>query len=121
MLGVDGIGSPEDHDAFLEVGKAIPILGHRASFLGCCLLAFSFFWPTSLSQEALEELIVLIEVLDGVSMVGALVIHELVKVIGLALLGLFAHAMATTTNTELASRCRSFLFFLPLYVEGPSS
>ena len=70
-LGVDGIGSPEDHDAFLRVEKAIPILARRASFLGCCFLALPIFWPASLSQEALEELAVLVEVLDEVSMVGA--------------------------------------------------
>ena len=51
-LEVDSIGSPEDHDAFLEVGKAVSILACCASFLGCCLLAFSFFCPTGLSQEA---------------------------------------------------------------------
>ena len=28
---------------------------------------------------------------------------------------------ATTTNAVLSDRRRSFLFFLPLYVEGPSS
>ena len=37
-LGVDGIGSPEDHDAFLGVGEAIPVLAHCASFLGHRLL-----------------------------------------------------------------------------------
>ena len=64
-LGVDGIGSPEDHDAFLGVREATHIVAHRASFLGCCLLALSFLWPTGLLQEALEELTVLVEVLDG--------------------------------------------------------
>ena len=48
-LGVDGIGSSEDHDAFLGIGKAIPILARRAPFLGCCLLALSFLWPIGLS------------------------------------------------------------------------
>ena len=56
-LGVDGIGSPED--AFFGVEKTIPILARRASILSCCLLALSFFWPTGLSQEVLEELTVL--------------------------------------------------------------
>ena len=93
-LGVDGIGSLEDHDAFLGVGEAIPILAHRASFLGCCLLAFSFFRPTGLSPETLVELVVLVEVLDGVSMVGAWAIHELVEVVRLALLGLLACAIS---------------------------
>ena len=56
------------HEAFLGIGKAIPILAHRVSFLVYCLLSFSFFRPAGLSQETLEELIVLVEVLDGVSM-----------------------------------------------------
>ena len=42
-LGVDGVGSPEDHEAFLRIGKVVPFLARRASFLGCCLLALSFF------------------------------------------------------------------------------
>ena len=92
-LGVDGIGSLEVHDALLGVRKAIPILARRASFLGCCLLALSFFWPAGLSQEALEELTVLVEVFDGVGMVGAWAIHQFVEVVRQALLGLFAHAI----------------------------
>ena len=48
-LGIDGIGSAEDHEAFLDIEKAIPILARRASFLGHCLLALSFFWSTGLS------------------------------------------------------------------------
>ena len=61
--------------------------------LGYCLLAFSFFRPVGLSQETLEELVVLVEVLDGVGVVGAWTILELVEVIGLALLGLLARAI----------------------------
>ena len=93
-LGVDGIGSPKDNYAFLGVGEAVPILAHSASFLGCCLLGLSFFRPTDLSQEALEELAVFVEVLDGVSMVGAWAIHELVEVVRQALLGLFVHVIS---------------------------
>ena len=70
-LGVDGIGSPEDHDAFLRVRKVIPILAHHAPFLGRCLLALPFLRLASLSQKALKELVVLVEVLDGVDVVGA--------------------------------------------------
>ena len=39
VLGVDSIGSPEDHDAFLGVGEAVPILARCASFLGYRLFA----------------------------------------------------------------------------------
>jgi len=80
-LGADGIGSTKDHDAFLGVGEAIPVLDCRASFLGYRLFAVSFFRPAGLSQEMFEELIVLVEVFDGVGVVGARAIHELVEVV----------------------------------------
>ena len=79
-LGVNGIGSHKDHEAFLRVGKAIIILACRASFLGCCLLALSFLRPAGLSQKALKELAVLVEVFDRVGVIGAWAIHELVEV-----------------------------------------
>ena len=41
----------------------------------------------------LEELAVLVEVFDGVDVVGAHTLHELVEVVGLALLGLLAHTI----------------------------
>ena len=52
-----------------------------APFLGCCFFAFSFLWPAGLSQKALEELAVLVDVFDGVGVVGAWALHELVKVV----------------------------------------
>ena len=114
-LGVDSIGSPEDHDAFLGVGKAVPILARRASFLGCCLLALSFFRLSGLSQEALEELAVLVEVLDGVGVVGAWAIHELVEVVGLALLGLLARAISSGDQCGVGRSAPIFLvLFAPL-------
>ena len=80
-FGPDGVGSTEDHDAFLGVGEAVPILAHHASFLGCRLFAVSFFRPAGLSQETFEELVVLIEMFDGVGVVSAWAIHELVEVV----------------------------------------
>ena len=80
-LGVDGIGSPKDHEAFLGVREAIIILAYHASFLGHLLLALPFLRLAGLSQKALEELAVLVEVLDGVGMVGAWALHELVEVV----------------------------------------
>ena len=41
-----------------------------------------------------EELTVLIEVFDGVGMVGAWAIHEFVEVVKQALLGLLAHVVS---------------------------
>ena len=80
-FGPDGIGSTEDHDAFLRVGEAVSVLAHRASFLGCRLFVISFFWPAGLSEQTFEELAVLVEVFDRVGMVGAWAIHELVEVV----------------------------------------
>ena len=94
-LGVHGIRSLKDHEAFLGVEKAIPILARHASFLGRCLLALSFFGSAGLSQKALEEFAVLVEVLNGVGVVGARVLHELVEVVGLALQGPFASTIGS--------------------------
>ena len=48
-LGLDGIGSAEDHDVFLSVGEIVSIFVHRASFLGCRLFVVPFFRSASLS------------------------------------------------------------------------
>ena len=47
-----------------------------------------------MSQKALEELTVLVEVFDGVVMVGARALHELVEVVRQALLGLLARVIS---------------------------
>ena len=114
-LGVDGVGSPKDHEAFLEVKEAIFILACRATFLGRLLLAFPFLWLGGLPREALEELAVLIEVLDEVGVVGAWALHELVEVVGLALLGLLARTIGYG-DQGLVGRSVPILC-----VEGPSS
>ena len=93
VLGMDSVGSPKDHEAFLGVGEAIFIHARRTSFLDCLVLAFPFLWLSGLPQEALQELTVLVEVFDGIGMVGAWTFHELVEVVGLALLGLLARAI----------------------------
>ena len=54
------------------------------------LLCFFFLWPASLPQKALEELAVLVEVFDGVAMVGARALHEIVEVARRVMLGLRA-------------------------------
>jgi len=109
-LGVDGIRSPKDHEAFLGVGEAIIIPTRRASFLGCCLLALSFLW--------LEELIVLIEVLDRVGVVGARTLHELVEVVGLALLGLLARTIGCSDQGWVGRPALILLALLPLLCRG---
>ena len=51
-----------------------------------CLLALLFLRLAGPSQKALEELIVFVEVLNGVGVVGAWTLHELVEVVELVLL-----------------------------------
>ena len=64
-LGPDGIGSTEEHDAFVNVGETVPVLACHASFLDRRILAVYLLWPTGLSEETFEELVVLVEVFDG--------------------------------------------------------
>ena len=45
-----------------------------------CFPVFFLLWPASLPQQALEKLAVLIEMVDGIVVVGARALHELVKV-----------------------------------------
>ena len=114
-LGVDGIRSLEDHEAFLGIREAIPILTHHASFLGRCLLALSFFWSVGLSQKAFEELAFLVEVLDGVSVVGVGAIHELIEVVRQALLGLLAHAIGHGDQSSIGQLAPiPLILFAPL-------
>ena len=114
-LGVDGVGSPKDHEAFLGVGEAIIILAYRTSFLGCLLIALPFLRLVGLSQKALEELAVLLEMLDGVGVVGALILHELVEVVRLSLLGLLARVISHDDQREVGQSVPIVLvLFAPL-------
>ena len=65
-----------------------------------------------------EELAVLEETFDGVGMIGARTVHEFVEVVRQPLLGLLARAIGHGDHRGVV---RSFLFFLPLCVEGPLS
>ena len=51
-------------------------------------VAFFIPRPAIQPQQALEELAVLVEMVDGIVVVGARTIHELVEVVGQSLLGL---------------------------------
>ena len=114
-LRVDGLGSTEDHDAFFRVAEAVPVLARRAPFLGCRLLAISFFRPTGLSQETFEELAVLVKVFDGVGMVCAWALHELVEVVQNALLGLLVHVISRGDQCKVGWSVTIFLvLFAPL-------
>ena len=111
-LGVDSIGSPKDHEAFLGVRGAIIILARHASFLGYLLLAFPFLRLADVPQKALEKLAVLVEVLDEVDVVCAWTLHELIEVVGLALLGLLARVIGRGDQSRVG---RSALILLVLF------
>ena len=53
-------------------------------------VAFLVPWPASLPQQAPKELAVLVEMVDGIVVVGARALHELVEVSRSVLLGLRA-------------------------------
>ena len=62
------------------------------------------------------ELVVLVEVLDGVSMVGAWAIHELVEVVRQALLGLLARAISCGDQSGVGRSAPILLIlFAPLH------
>ena len=70
---------------------------------------------SDLPQKAFEELVVLVEVLDGVGMVGAWDLHELVEVVRQALLGLFARAISRSHQCGLGQSTPIFLIlFAPM-------
>ena len=55
VLGVDSVGSPKEHEAFLGVGEAVFILAYHASFHGLLLLAFPFPRLGGLPQKRLRS------------------------------------------------------------------
>ena len=116
-LGPDGVGSTEDHDTLVSIGETISVLACRASFLGCRLFAVSLLWPASLSEQMFEELVVLIEVFDGVGVVGTWTVHEFVEVVRQPLLGLLAYAISHGDQRGVV-RSTLFLFVLLAPLRG---
>ena len=68
-----------------------------------------------------EELIVLVEVFDGVGVVGARALHELVEVARKVLLGLLARVISHGNQRGVGRSAAIFYVLFPLYMEGPSS
>ena len=66
----------------------------------------------------LEEFTVLIEVLDGVGVVGAWALHELVEVVGLTLLGLLAYTIGHGDQSEVGWSTSILLVLLALLHGG---
>ena len=61
------------------------------------------------------------EVLNGVGVVGARALHELVEVVWEALLGLLARTISHGDQSGVGRSTPILLVLFPLYVEGPSS
>ena len=97
------------------------MLAHYAPFFGCCLFTFFFPWPASLPQQALEELVVLVEMIDGIVVVGAWALHELMKVARRVLLGLSAQAIGRGDRRGVGWSAVILSVLFPLCMEGPSS
>ena len=74
-----------------------------------------------MSQKALEELAVLVEVFDGVVVVGAWALHELVEVARRVLLGLRARMISHGDQRRVGRSAVILSILFPLCVEGPSS
>ena len=66
----------------------------------------------------LEELVVLVEVLDGVSVVGPRALHELMEVARKVLLGLLARVISRGDQHRVGQSVAIFSVLFPLYVEG---
>ena len=66
-------------------------------------------------------LIVLVEVFDGVGVVGAWALHELVKVARRVLLGLSARVIYRGGQRGVGRSAAILSVLFPLYMEGPSS
>ena len=86
VVVLQSVGVRSDH-FILQSSGSLPAMP-RSSFPASS--PFFFPWPTSLPQQALEELAVLVEMVDGIVVVGARALHELVKVAWRVLLGLSA-------------------------------
>jgi hypothetical protein len=84
MLGAVILGTSEDHETAIRLREAATILGRPSNFWAPprCSPALAL---AGLTQHALEEFAVLELVLDGVAMIGARLIQELLKVVGVAL------------------------------------
>jgi hypothetical protein len=99
-------------------GKLPPSLAGATLIFGRLLVAVPSLALARMSQLALDELAVLELVLDGVTVISAWLLHELLEVVGVAL---SLARMVGRRDHVGVGRCWSF-FFLFLYPkEGPSS
>ena len=72
-----------------------------------------------LPQQALEELVVLVEMFDGIVMVGARALHELVKVAWRVLLGLCARMIGRGNRRKVSRLAAILSVFFPSAWRGP--
>jgi hypothetical protein len=79
MLGAVIFRTSKDHEAVVQVKEAAHVLGRHFLILGCFLVAVPALALAGLAQYTLEELVVLELVLDGITVVGAWLLQELLK------------------------------------------
>ena len=80
-----------------------------------------FLWPAGLPQHALEELAVLVEMVDGIVVVGARALHELVEVFRSVLLGLRAQVIGRGDQRGVGRSAAILSILFSHLMEGPSS
>jgi hypothetical protein len=84
-LGAVILRTFKDHKAAVRVGEGVPVLGRRSLLLGHLLVAVPALALAGLTKYLLEELAILELVLDGVAVVGAPLLQELLEMVVVAL------------------------------------
>jgi hypothetical protein len=84
-LGAIVLRTSKDHEAAVRVKEGVPVLGRHSLLLGHLLVAVPTLALARLTQHALEKFVVLKLMLDGVVVVGARLLQELLEVVVVAL------------------------------------
>jgi hypothetical protein len=71
VLGAVILRTSKDHEAAVQFGEGVPVLGQCSLLLGRLLVVVPTLAPAGLTRHPLEELAILELVLDGVAVVGA--------------------------------------------------
>jgi hypothetical protein len=84
-LGAVILRTSKDHEAAVWVREGVPVLSRRSLLLGRFLVMVPAIALAGLIQHPLEEFTILELVLEGVAVVGARLLQELLKMVVVAL------------------------------------
>jgi hypothetical protein len=120
VLGAVVLRTSKDHEVAVRIGEGVLILGCHSLLLGHLLVAVPALAPTGLTQHPLKELAILELVLEGVAMVGAWLLQELLEMVVTALslvhsVGRYDRIGVGATSVPpllLLLRCRGSLILL---------